>query len=202
MFLLLGFFKGKKKAEGNIRGNQAQLWIFHFYEHMLTRDYCVINYHIFTLKTFLRSSKWGCLMDLLQNVVRAACDGHTHMDGFKISYILHVAKAWGLSFLGYFLHQKWFSGTSIMAWFLFKDTDIFLFSEIKATAKWSLQNNFLARVWCFWTASQLRCFGQSLSRSQIKPVVPYSITTLQGGRSLHVIANTKTKGDNYTPVEM
>lgn len=67
-------------------------------------------------------------MDLLQNVVRAACDGHTHMNGFEISYILHVAKASGLSFLGYFLHQKWFSGTSIMAWFLFKDTDIFLFS--------------------------------------------------------------------------
>lgn len=37
-------------------------------------------------------------MDLLQNVFRAACDGHTHMDDFKISYVLYLTKASGLIF--------------------------------------------------------------------------------------------------------
>lgn len=32
-------------------------------------------------------------MDLLQNVFRAACDGHTHMNDFEISYVLYLTKA-------------------------------------------------------------------------------------------------------------
>lgn len=41
-------------------------------------------------------------MDLLQNVFRAARDGHTHMDDFKISYVLYLTKA--SDFSGYLLH--------------------------------------------------------------------------------------------------
>lgn len=75
-------------------------------------------------------------MHLLQNVFRAACDGHTHMDDFKISYVLYLTKASGIIFqVTYYIENGSVVLSSGMAWFLSIDADTFVFNEIEATAK-------------------------------------------------------------------
>lgn len=131
------FFKGKI-AKRSKAANQTQLWIFHFCEHMPTRDHCVTSYHVFTgtLKACLRSSKLGSFDGSAANmpVFRAACNGHINMDKLNVSYTVYLIKTSGLNVLSYFLHWKWFSASlSGMVWFLFMVAAFFLFSETEAT---------------------------------------------------------------------
>lgn len=125
-----------------------------------------------------------------------------YTDELDILCILYLIKTSGLSALSYFLHWKCF-GTSLsgMASFLFVVADFLLFSETEATLAEASK-----------TICQSDIPGQPPSRSALglvtiqnmnqSMVLPCSFAALQGGRSLHVIQNSKTKCLNYSPAEM